>query len=297
MLNNKADETFVCNLGSINLSKFIYKSGNIDWEKLRITITIAIRALDNVIDINYYPSQAASKSNLSHRPIGLGVMGYAEALNMCGIDYESEEHLDWADVLFSFIHTVAITTSANLAKEKGAYSTFEGSLWSKGILTIDTAYEGAYGITAKDYAKEYGEGYMRKIVKRGMRNCNLLAIAPTATIANIVGTSPCTELPVDSLYQKANLGGTFTVVDPCLKHNEHLAKRAHDIDQTWVIKSSAVIQKWLDQGKSTNIYRRGDIKGREVGEWYKLAHKLRLKTTYYLKNQKRQGAMKKAGEK
>lgn len=290
-LNNKADESFVCNLGSLNLIKFVV-NGHMNLEALARATIRAIRVLDNVIDINFYPSEPSRKSNLQHRPIGLGVMGYAEALNACGIDYESEEHLEWADTVFSVIHTNAIHSSCQLAMEKGAYKSFDGSLWSQGILTIDSS----------DHAKQFGvdkslDWLREKVMKYGMRNCNLLAIAPTATIGNIAGTTACTELAIEPSYSKANLGGTFKVFDPCLMHNKDLCKYAYDIDQVWVIRSASVRQKWIDQAQSVNLFKRAETLGRVVSEWYILAHKLKLKSTYYLKTQKRSAGMKKAGEK
>ena len=297
-LNNSGDETFVCNLGSINLSKMV-ENGKINWNKLANTVTIAIEALDNVIDLNYYPSPESKNSNLKHRPIGLGVMGYAEALNMCGIDYESQEHLEWSDKLFEAISYHAIAASCQLAIERGAYSSFNGSLWSKGILTPHTASKSAQALTERgqqELSDEWAE-LSELVAKVGIRNCNLLAIAPTATIANIAGTTPCTELSIDRVSQKANLGGTFKFFDPCLRHNKHLAKYAYDIDQTWFIKSASVRQKWVDQAQSLNLYRRPEITGRIVAEWYLLAWELALKSTYYLKNKKKNSEMNKAGEK
>lgn len=295
-LNNKADETFVCNLGSLNLSRFVV-NGKVNFEKLGEATRTAVEMLDNVIDLNYYPSESSRKSNLQHRPIGLGVMGYAEALNMCGVSYESQEHLEWADKVFECISFHAIAASCELAKERGAYSSFNGSLWSKGILTPHTASEAAKALTEREFNSDEWAMLAGEVAKHGMRNCNLLAIAPTATIANIVGTTACTEVSQEPVYKKANLGGSFKVFDPCMLHNPDLCCYSFDVDQTWFIKSAAVRQKWIDQSQSLNLFRKGHMRGREIGEWYLLAWKLGLKSTYYLKNEKANATMKKAGEK
>lgn len=293
-LNNKPDETFVCNLGSLNLSKFVV-NGKFDFDKLADAVHLAVEMLDNVIDLNYYPSEESRNSNLRHRPIGLGVMGYAEALNMCGIDYESQAHLDWANELFQMISYHAIWASCNLAKERGAYDSFSGSLWSQGILTPHTAPQEATGLVTGDYmATEMWDALADEVAKHGIRNCNLLAIAPTATIANIAGTTACTELSTMPSYSKANLGGTFKVFDPAMLHNPELAKFAYDIDQKWTILPAAVRQIWIDQAQSTNLFRKAGTNGRTVAEWYMLAWQYGLKSTYYLKNQKKTAA--KAGE-
>ncbi len=295
-LNNTADETFVCNLGSINLSKFVV-NGKIDMTKLANAVRTGIEMLDNVIDLNYYPSEESRRSNMRHRPIGLGVMGYAEALNMCGIDYESQEHLEWAHAVFECISFNAILMSCELAQKYGAYESFSGSLWSKGILAPHTAKDSAKALVERQISEEDWTWLSELVMKHGLRNCNLLAIAPTATIANIAGTTPCTELPIMPTYLKANLSGTFKFVDPSMRHNPSMCKYAYDIDQEWAIKSAAVRQIFVDQAQSLNLFRRKELKGRDVLEWYILAWKLGLKSTYYLKNQKRNADAKKAGEK
>lgn len=295
-LNNTADETFVCNLGSINLSKFVV-NGKIDMTKLADAVRTGIEMLDNVIDLNYYPSEESRRSNLRHRPIGLGVMGYAEALNMCGIDYESQEHLEWAHAVFECISFNAILMSCELAQKYGAYETFNGSLWSKGILTPKTSKDAAKALVERQISEEDWNWLSELVMKHGLRNCNLLAVAPTATIANIAGTTPCTELPIQPTYLKANLSGTFKFVDPSMRHNPSLCKYAYDIDQEWAIKAAAVRQIFVDQAQSLNLFRRKELKGRDVLGWYILAWRLGLKSTYYLKNQKRNSDAKKAGEK
>ena len=220
-------------------------------------------------------------------------MGYTEALNKCGIDFESEAHLKWADSVFEIISYNAIQASCELAREKGKYETFEGSDWSKGILTIDSARDS----TCNEFSKEEWASLRAKVVEYGMRNCNLMAVAPTATIANILGTTACIELAHKPVYLKENLGGVFQYVDPCVRHNKSLCKYAYDVDQTWIIRAVSVVQKWCDQSISTNLHKRKEIKGSTVSEWYKLANKLGLKSTYYLKTEKKASDAKKAGQK
>jgi len=274
-LNTSDDETAVCNLGSINLAKFR------DIHHLRRIIRTAVRMLDNVIDINFYPSERAKNSNLRHRPIGLGVMGYTEWLVGNGVDWESEEHLRAADMLFEHISYFAIEASSDLAVERGAYGSFEGSKWSKGVLPIHTAREQTSWLDWDELS--------RKVMKQGMRNSNVMAIAPTATISNIVGTTPCIEPIFERQYTKSNLSGSFIVVDPCLKYGRpDLCKEAFAIDPAWVIKAAAKRQKWIDQAQSVNIFVRNDIRGRDLAEIYMTAWKMGLKTTYYLRSQSAQ---------
>jgi ribonucleoside-diphosphate reductase alpha chain len=264
--------------------------------KLADAVRTAVEMLDNVINLNFYPSEEARNSNLRHRPIGLGVMGYAEALNMCGIDYESQEHLEWAHAVFECISFNAILMSCELAQERGAYESFNGSLWSKGILTPKTAKDSAKALVEATISEEDWNWLSELVTKHGLRNCNLLAIAPTATIANIAGTTACTELPIQPSYLKSNLSGSFKFVDPSLRHNPERCRYAYSIDQEWAIRAAAVRQIFIDQAQSLNLFKAKDIKGREVLEWYLLAWRLGLKSTYYLKNQKKNSDAKKAGE-
>lgn len=274
-LNTSDSETAVCNLGSINLSLVD------SYDDLPKLIRTAVRMLDNVIDINFYPSGKALESNLKHRPIGLGVMGYTEYLVKRGIDWESEEHLKEVDVLFEHISFNAIAASVELARERGAYNSFYGSKWSKGLMPIDTARD-----KTQTLRMEWAE-LRDKVATHGIRNCNIMAIAPTATISNIVGTTPCIEPIYKRQYSKSNLSGTFIVVDPCLTKydRQDLCKEAFEIDTSWVIRSAAIRQKWIDQAQSVNIFVKASIKGSELSNIYMSAWELGLKTTYYLRSQ------------
>lgn len=276
-LNTSDTETAVCNLGSVNLSRIQ------DPAHLRRVIRTAMRMLDNVVDINFYPSDRAKNSNLKHRPVGLGVMGYTEMLVRQGIDWESEEHLSAADILFEKFSYYAIEASADLAQERGCYESFPGSKWSHGILPIATARK--IGMApSMDW-----NALIEKIKRQGMRNSNCMAIAPTATISNIVGTTPCIEPIFERKYVKSNLSGSFLVVDPCLRYGRpELCKESFEVGHKWVIESAARRQKWIDQAQSLNIYVKEGIRGSELSDIYMLAWKRGLKTTYYLRNQSAQ---------
>lgn len=292
-LNTSDTETAVCNLGSINLSQVRNP------EHLRKIIRTAVRMLDNVIDINFYPSRRAMRSNLKHRPIGLGVMGLGEYLIKRGIAFDSEEALQEQDELFEMISYYAIEASSDLAAERGTYPSFRGSDWSKGIMPIDT-YRDLLESRPKHEWQTPGEERLNwdalrlKVAKQGMRNSNVMAIAPTATISNILGTTPCIEPPYELECVKANLSGPFDWIDPSLRHTEHahLVKAAFDIDQTWILRAAAVRQKWIDQSQSVNIFAKLGTKGKDLSNWYKLAWILGLKTTYYLRNQSEEAAKK-----
>lgn len=290
-LNTSDTETAVCNLGSINLSH------TKDDSHLRKTIRTAVRMLDNVIDINFYPSARAKNSNLRHRPIGLGVMGLAEYLIQRGIAFDTEEALVAQDELFEKISYYAIEASSDLAAERGAYHSFKGSDWSKGILPIDTYREllkhrPVHEWQASDETRLDWDTLRTKVMTQGMRNSNVMAIAPTATISNILGTTPCIEPPYELECVKSNLSGPFSWVDPSLRYSEHahLVKAAFDIDQTWVLRGAAVRQKWIDQSQSVNIFAKLGTRGKDLSNWYKLAWILCLKTTYYLRNQSEEAA-------
>lgn len=273
-LVNDANETAVCNLGSINLSKV--KRGR---ELQRVTRT-AVRMLDNVIDLNLYPYPNTERSNKRHRPVGLGVMGYQEAMVRDDIEWESEAHLQWADELFEEISYYAIDSSADLAAQRGAYPSFQGSTWSKGLLTIDHAQEKTYSVFSKT---EWD--VLREKVRKGIRNSNILSIAPTATIANILGTTECIQPINERVYTKENLSGNFTVINPLRKYGKpRLEKTVWEIDQEWSIRAAAKRQKWICQSQSLNLYRRQEHTGRVLDRWYTLAWELGVKTTYYLRN-------------
>lgn len=290
-LNTSDTETAVCNLGSVNLSQV--KSD----EHLRQVIRTGVRMLDNVIDINFYPSARAKNSNLRHRPVGLGVMGLAEYLIQRGIAFDTEEALLEQDILFEKISYYAIEASSDLAAERGSYPSFEGSDWSKGIMPIDT-YQDLIARRPKHEWQTKAEERLNwdvlraKVKSQGMRNSNVMAIAPTATISNILGTTPCIEPPYELQCVKSNLSGSFDWIDPSLRYEEHahLVKSAYEIDQTWVLRAAAVRQKWIDQSQSVNIFAKLGTKGKDLSSWYKFAWILGLKTTYYLRNQSEEAA-------
>lgn len=293
-LNTSGDETAVCNLGSINASRFVTPEGKLNKEKLRSVVKVAMRMLDNVIDINFYPSDRARNANLRHRPVGLGVMGWAEYVVQRGVDWESDEHLQLTDEFFEHWSYYAIEASMELAKERGAYETFQGSKWSRGILPIDTARDLSYVTRSPELDWDQ---LRADVVKYGMRNSNTMAIAPTATIANITGTTPCIELPYDLQYEKENHSGLFTVVSSTLNYGRpELCKTAFEVDQEWVIKPAAVRQRWIDQSQSTNLYAKIGTKGRDLSKWYMLAWTEGLKTTYYLRRQTKEQDDKTVGQ-
>lgn len=281
-LNNSEDEVFVCNLGSVNLAKHMTPSGKVDSKKLRKTVRTAVRMLDNVIDINFYPTEETRRSNLRSRPVGLGVMGYQEAMVQCGIHWNSQEHVDWADRLFEEICYYATDASADLAIERGAYETFKGSTWSRGLLTIDHARDK----TCNVFSKTEWDVLRRKVKETGIRNSNITSIAPTATISNIIGTTPCIEAINERVTIKENLSGNFVQVSPLRKYNRpDLEVTVWEAEQEWSIDAAAARQKWIDQSQSLNIYRRKEFTGRHLDAWYRRAWKKGVKTTYYLRNQ------------
>ena len=277
-LNNSDSESAVCNLGSINVAEC-------NPTEFEVIIPIAMRMLDNVIDLNFYPTDKARKSNLRHRPVGLGIMGWTDYIVAKGIDWESEEHLRETDKVFEQFSYWAIRGSIFLAKERGSYETYQGSKWSNNILPIDTARE----LPSSWYSTTHTVAWalLREDLKRyGIRNSNCTSIAPTATIANIVGTTPCIEPTFKQVFVKESKSGKFKIVDPSMRHNRHdLCKIAFNIDQKWIIKAAAVRQKWLCQSQSVNLFKHAMAKGSEISEWYFLAWELGLKATYYLKQQ------------
>jgi ribonucleoside-diphosphate reductase alpha chain len=317
-LNTSQDEIAVCNLGSVNLPAHI-KNGKLDKAKLKRTITTAIRMLDNVIDINYYSVPQARNSNLKHRPIGMGMMGFQDALYALKINYTSQEAVDFADTSMELISYYAIEASSDLAKERGQYSSYEGSLWSKGILPIDSIdllhqSRGQYLKQDRTHQLDW-EALRVKVRTQGMRNSNTMAIAPTATISNICGVSQSIEPTYQNLYVKSNLSGEFTVVNPYLvadlkalqlwdevmindlkyfngsvqpinripKELKARYATAFEIDPTWLVEAGSRRQKWLDQAQSLNVYM-AKPSGKKLDDLYRQAWVRGLKTTYYLRS-------------
>ena len=319
-LNTSKDEIAVCNLGSVNIPNHIQDDGNLNREKLEKTITTAIRMLDNVIDINYYAVPQAENSNLKHRPIGLGIMGFQDALYMKKIPYASQEAVDFADESMELVSYLAINASSDLAKEKGKYSSYEGSLWSKGILPIDSI-EILENQRGKDYIEQDKttrldwDALRAKIKKQGMRNSNTMAIAPTATIANITGLTQSIEPTYSNLFVKSNLSGEFTVINmhlvDALKEIDmwdeimvydlknlngsleginrvpdeikNLFATSFEVEPKWLIEAASRRQKWIDQSQSLNLYV-SEPSGKKLDVMYRMAWLRGLKTTYYLRS-------------
>ncbi|QNT79385.1 Ribonucleoside-diphosphate reductase 1 subunit alpha [Entomobacter blattae] len=317
-LNTSKDEIAVCNLGSINLANHII-GGVLDREKLKSTIRTAVRMLDNVIDINFYPVEKARNSNMRHRPVGLGIMGFHDALYLQNIPYDSPEAIEFSDMLMEQISYYAIEASADLAVEKGKYQTYEGSLWSKGILPIDSlaflVEERSEEFVRVNYDTRLNWDLLRqKIKKTGMRNSNIMAIAPTATIANIVGVTQSIEPIYQNIYVKSNLSGEFYLINTHLVNAlkklglwdetmisdlkyydgsvqkiervpaelKRLYKTAFEIDPEKIIDTAARRQKWIDQAQSLNIYL-DHPSGKKLDAIYKQAWMSGLKSTYYLR--------------
>ena len=276
-------KTAVCNLASVNLSKVNTP------EKIKEVVPIAIRMLDNVIDLNYYPVRKTKDTNLKNRAIGLGAMGEAQMLAEKQIFWGSEEHLKLIDEVFEGISYWAIKTSASLAKEKGIYPEFEGSRWSKGILPIDTANEEAKKLVERDLftAAQYDWEGLREEVKKGMRNGYLMAIAPTSSISILTGTTQTIEPVYKRKWYEENLSGLIPVVVPNLSAETYMFYTpAYELDQTVLVKAAAIRQKWVDQGQSLNIFITTDkASGRYLNEIYMLGWKLGLKSFYYLRSQ------------
>ena len=318
LLNTSADETAVCNLGSINMLNHITDE-KLDLEKLEATINTAVRMLDNVIDINFYPTDEAKNANQRHRPVGLGLMGFQDALSACGISYASEEAVDFADKSMEAISYFAISASSNLAGERGTYSSYEGSKWDRGLLPIDTVaiLEEERGM-AIDMDKSMSMDWdkVRELVsKHGIRNSNVMAIAPTATISTIVGVTQSIEPTYKHLFVKSNLSGEFVQINVKLVNEmkerglwgddmlekikyfdgalgeipdlpEDIKGRyatAFEIDPSWIIRCASRRQKWIDMGQSLNLYL-GQPSGRRLDEMYRMAWQAGLKTTYYLRS-------------
>jgi ribonucleoside-diphosphate reductase alpha chain len=316
-LNTSKSETAVCNLGSINLVNHITERG-LDLEKLQRTCRTAVRMLDNVIDINYYSVPKARNANLRHRPVGLGFMGFQDSLHKLRLAYASPEAVEFADQSMEAISYFAILASSELAKERGTYNTYKGSLWDRGILPIDSLklMEKTRGeFIDCDTSSKLDWTPVREHIKQyGMRNSNCLAIAPTATISNIIGVSPSIEPTFQNLYVKSNLSGDFTVLnsylvedlkerglwDEVMVHDlkyfdgsvmpieripddiKRMYATAFEVDTKWLIEAGARRQKWIDQAQSLNLYL-AEPSGKKLDETYKLAWIRGLKTTYYLR--------------
>jgi ribonucleoside-diphosphate reductase alpha chain len=325
-LHTNDQEIAVCNLGSVNLTAHTTENG-LDIAKLEKTVTIAMRMLDNVIDYNYYSVPQARNSNLRHRPVGLGIMGFQDALYKQRLAYTSEKALDFADRAMEAVSYYAIQASSDLALERGRYSTYEGSLWSQGILPIDSlkllkAERGDYLQVDESQTLDW-ETLREKIKVQGMRNSNTMAIAPTATISNICGVSQSIEPTYQNLFVKSNLSGEFTVVNPYMVHDlkklglwdevmindlkyydgslqpidripaelKAVYATAFEIDPRWLVEASSRRQKWIDQGQSLNLYM-AEPSGKKLDNLYKLAWVRGLKTTYYLRSMGATGAEK-----
>jgi len=317
-LNTSDTEIAVCNLGSVNLPQHVDENG-LNLEKLEKTINTAMRMLDNVIDYNYYSVQQARTSNLRHRPVGLGIMGFQDALYKQHLSYSSEQAIEFADQSMEAVSYYAIQSSTQLAEERGTYSSFQGSLWSQGILPIDSiarlkAARGDY-LQQDDSSRMNWESLRQRVMSIGMRNSNTMAIAPTATISNICGVSQSIEPIYQNLFVKSNLSGEFTVVNPYLVDDlkaqgiwddvmvndlkyydgsvqsidripeelKQIYSTAFEVDSRWLVEAASRRQKWIDQGQSLNLYM-AEPSGKKLDNLYKLAWARGLKTTYYLRS-------------
>jgi ribonucleoside-diphosphate reductase alpha chain len=317
-LNTSDSEIAVCNLGSVNLPQHVDENG-LNLEKLERTINTAMRMLDNVIDYNYYSVPQARTSNLRHRPVGLGVMGFQDALYKQHVAYASETAIEFADESMEAVSYYAIQASTHLAEERGSYSSYQGSLWSKGILPIDSVARlretrGDY-LQQDDSSRMNWDSLRERVVSIGMRNSNTMAIAPTATISNICGVSQSIEPIYQNLFVKSNLSGEFTVVNPYLVDDlkrlglwddvmvndlkyydgsvqsidrvpedlKAIYSTAFEVDSRWLVEAGSRRQKWIDQGQSLNLYM-AEPSGKKLDNLYKLAWVRGLKTTYYLRS-------------
>ncbi|MFT5207775.1 MAG: ribonucleoside-diphosphate reductase alpha chain [Candidatus Omnitrophota bacterium] len=318
LLNTSPEETAVCNLGSVNIKAHLNDKG-IDHKKLEETITTAIRMLDNVVDINYYPTSEAESSNLKHRPIGMGIMGFQDALYKLNYSYASQEAVEFADESMEAISYYAILASSKLAKEKGKYSSFEGSKWDRGLLPFDTvellSKERGMPIDVEMTQRMDWTPVRESVKTNGMRNSNVMAIAPTATIGNISGVTASIEPCYKNIFVKSNLSGEFTVPNEYMVVDLKAAKlwdeemindlkyfdgsiqeidripqvikdkypTAFEVEFEWVVKAAARRQKWIDMGQSLNLYQ-ANTSGRKLNDMYMAAWESGLKTTYYLRS-------------
>ncbi|HKK15086.1 MAG TPA: ribonucleoside-diphosphate reductase subunit alpha [Gammaproteobacteria bacterium] len=318
-LNTSPEEIAVCNLGSVNLAQHVTEDGQLDTAKLEKTINSAMRMLDNVIDYNYYSVPQARRSNLRHRPVGMGIMGFQDALYKLRLPYSSEDAIRFADNSMETVSYYAIKASTNLAEERGSYASYQGSLWSKGILPIDSMQilaEDRKEYLQADFSQTLDWDTLRERVRSvGMRNSNCMAIAPTATISNICGVCQSIEPTYQNLFVKSNLSGEFTVINPYLVRDlkarnlwddvmvndlkyfdgsvlpidripddlKELYTTAFEIDPRWLVECASRRQKWLDQAQSLNLYM-SNPDGKKLDNLYKLAWIRGLKTTYYLRS-------------
>ncbi|MFM1890955.1 MAG: hypothetical protein RLZ44_32, partial [Pseudomonadota bacterium] len=317
-LHTNDNEIAVCNLGSVNLAAHVDENG-LNLPKLQKTISTAMRMLDNVIEYNYYSVPQARNSNLRHRPVGMGIMGFQDALYKLRLPYASMEAVDFADRSMEAVSYYAIQASTELAEERGRYSSYEGSLWSQGVLPIDSLQRlkderGDY-IQVDDSQTLDWDGLRQRVLQVGMRNSNTMAIAPTATISNIAGVSQSIEPTYQNLFVKSNLSGEFTVVNPYLVQDlkarglwdevmvndlkyydgsvqqidripddlKGLYATAFEVDPRWLVEAGSRRQKWLDQAQSLNLYM-AEPNGKKLDNLYKLAWVRGLKTTYYLRS-------------
>ena len=318
-LNTSNDEIAVCNLGSVNLPQHM-RDGILDEEKVKRTVTTALRMLDNVIDINYYSVDTAKNSNLKHRPVGMGLMGFQDALYMQDAPYCSDAAIEFADRSMEVISYHAIHASSELAKERGTYPSYEGSLWSQGIFPKDSI-----DILEKNRGSEFikvdrsetldWDQLRAKVKQDGMRNSNVMAIAPTATISNITGVTQSIEPTYQNLYVKSNLSGEFTIVNPHLVNKlktldlwddvmindlkyfegslseisripediKKLFSTAFEVEPQYIVEAASRRQKWIDQAQSLNLYI-GNANGKKLDLTYRMAWYSGLKTTYYLRS-------------
>jgi ribonucleoside-diphosphate reductase alpha chain len=319
LLNTSAEETAVCNLGSVNLLAHM-ENGALQQEKLNRTVATAVRMLDNVIDINFYPTPEARNSNLRHRPVGLGLMGFQDCLYELGVSFAGEQAVAFADESMERISYAAILASISLAEERGAYPSYSGSKWDRGLLPIDTIdlLEQERGcVLDVDRTQRLDWQPVREALARcGMRNSNVMAIAPTATIANIIGVTPSIEPTFRNLFVKSNMSGDFVVMNPALVKElrgrglwnqamlddlkyfdgslqdiphipaelKEMFRTAFEIDPAWLIECASRRQKWIDMGQSLNLFVTS-TSGKQLSEMYLLAWEKGLKTTYYLRSQ------------
>ncbi len=325
LLNTSEDETAVCNLGSVNLVAHL-KEGELDETLVRQTVRTAIRMLDNVVDINYYATREARNANQRHRPVGMGMMAFQDALNKLRVPYSSKEAVEFADRSMEMVSYYAILASTELAAERGTYESYPGSKWDRGLLPIDTLElleKERGGHLTIDRTSQMDWDKVRAAIKNhGMRNSNTMAIAPTATIANITGVSQSVEPTYKNLFAKANLSGDFIVVNDYLVEQlkerdlwdkdmvedlkyydgsvmeigrvpedlKEIFRTAFEIDSKWLIACAARRQKWIDMGQSLNLYfdlnqvPEGQKTGRMLSDMYFYAWEAGLKTTYYLRS-------------
>ena len=317
-LNTSMDEVAVCNLASVNIPNHLREDGSLDHDKLRATITTLMRMLDNVIDINFYPVPASANANLKHRPVGLGVMGLQDALYIKQIPFDTPEAVAFNDELLEAIAFYAYSASSDLAAERGVYQSYSGSKWDRGLLPLDTLEllekERGQPVEVDRKSRMPWNELREKIRRQGMRNSNCMAIAPTATISNLMGSTPCVEPVYKHIHTKSNLSGEFVRTnDHLLKelqrlglwdadmladlkyfdgsiqpiervpsHLKRLYKTAFEIDPTWILQCAAVRQKWIDQAQSTNLWL-AENDARKASFMYREAWERGLKTTYYLR--------------